>query len=302
MIDQDRMDRIETPTWRILLFALCFAHSVVQERRKFGPLGWCVPYEFNDGDLNATIMFLEKHLESTSLSWPTLQYMVGEVQYGGRITDDLDRRLFAAYTEVWLSTSTLAPGFKFNPDQPLSKATNDTFTYIIPNFTDTDDYLTYVQKFPDVDPPEVLGLHPNADLTFRFKEVTQLLDTILETQPKQSGAAAGGKTREDIVFAKCQELLEIVPVDYIDDAYEESISNMGGYGIPLNIFLFQEVQRLQAVIVKVRQALLIVMQAIRGEVVVTAEIMDAINAFFDARVPRTWLYRYGTEPEYVLLS
>lgn len=63
--------------YRSLLFTLCFTHSVVQERRKFGPLGWCVPYEFNDGDLNATIMFLEKHLEQSTLSWSTLQYMAG---------------------------------------------------------------------------------------------------------------------------------------------------------------------------------------------------------------------------------
>ena len=101
---------------------------MVQERRKFGPLGWCVPYEFNDGDLNATIMFLEKHLESTTLSWSTLQYMAGEVQYGGRITDNLDRRLFAAYTEAWLSNGTLAPSFAFNPTNPIVR-TPDYFNY-----------------------------------------------------------------------------------------------------------------------------------------------------------------------------
>ena len=86
IVDQDRLERIDSPVWRSLLFTLCFTHSVVQERRKFGPLGWCVPYEFNDGDLNATIMFLERHLEQSTLSWSTLQYMAGEVQYGGRIT------------------------------------------------------------------------------------------------------------------------------------------------------------------------------------------------------------------------
>ena len=34
----------------------------VQERRKFGPLGWYIPYEYNNGDLTACILFLEKHL------------------------------------------------------------------------------------------------------------------------------------------------------------------------------------------------------------------------------------------------
>jgi dynein heavy chain len=290
IVDQDRLERIENATWRTLLFALCFTHSVVQERRKFGPLGWCVPYEFNDGDLNATIMFLEKHLEfSANLSFSTLQYMTAEVQYGGRVTDDMDRRLFSAYTEAWLSTATLLPNFTFNPDHPINKIP-DNFIYYIPNHLEIEDFMAYIQKFPEIDSPEILGLHPNADLTFRFKEVTQLLDTIVETQPKQSGNISGGKTREEIVNAKCQELLSTAPNDFLEDEYEERINAMGSFSIPLNIFLFQEVQRLQGVIDRVKGTLSLIMQAIRGEVVVTAEVMDSINAIFDARVPKSWLY------------
>jgi len=66
--------------------------------------------------------------------------------------------------------------------------------------------------------------------------------------------------------------------------------SLGGFEQPLNIFLYQEVQRLQAAIDKVSKTLSIVMQAIRGEVVVTGEIMDSINAVYDARVPKLWLY------------
>jgi dynein heavy chain len=290
IVDQDRLERIESATWRTLLFALCFTHSVVQERRKFGPLGWCVPYEFNDGDLNATIMFLEKHLEFSTLSWSTLQYMAGEVQYGGRITDDLDRRLFSGYTEAWLSSHTLNNSFTFNPEHSINKIP-DNFVYKIPSFIELEDFMAYIQRFPDIDSPEILGLHPNADLTFRFKEVTQLLDTIVETQPKQSTGAAGGKTREETVYGKCQELTSTIPADFLEDEYEERIAWLGGFSVPLNIFLYQEVQRLQAAIDKVKSTLVIIMQAIRGEVVVTAEIMDGINAVYDARVPKSWLYR-----------
>ena len=76
----------------------------------------------------------------------------------------------------------------------------------------------------------------------------------------------------------------------MENDYEDQIVALGGFQIPLNIFLYQEVQRLQMAISNVRFTLEIVVQAIRGEVVVTAEIMDSINAIYDARVPKIWLY------------
>jgi len=51
-ISQDFLEKVEPfEKWRSIVFTVCFMHSVVQERRKFGALGFCIPYEFNSSDL-----------------------------------------------------------------------------------------------------------------------------------------------------------------------------------------------------------------------------------------------------------
>jgi dynein heavy chain len=44
---------------------------------------------------------------SIPISWKAIRYMVSEVQYGGRITDNLDRELFADYGARWINENCL---------------------------------------------------------------------------------------------------------------------------------------------------------------------------------------------------
>ena len=61
---------------------------------------------------------------------------------------------------------------------------------------------------------QALGLHPNADITYQTKTAVDVLDTIMNIQPKDS-ASGGGETRESVVARQATEMLEKLPEDYV---------------------------------------------------------------------------------------
>jgi dynein heavy chain len=93
-LDNDKLNKTNKPKeFQKLLFGLSFYHAIVIERKKFGPLGWNIPYEFNDTDMDITAAQLELYVNSyVDIPYKVLQQLASVVNYGGRITDDKDMR------------------------------------------------------------------------------------------------------------------------------------------------------------------------------------------------------------------
>jgi len=267
-----------------------------------------VPYEYNNSDLDACLLFLEKHLSTTimvgyQLSWVTIQYMIAEAQYGGRITDDLDRELFITYTAKWFTDDMFKGQFTFNNYQ-------SDYNYKIPDGLEIQIFRESIDTIPPVDSPLIFGLHTNADLTYRLKEAAEMLATIIETQPKDTGGGSG-KSVDEVVKEQCLNLLDQMPPDFVEEIFRAQIAKLKGppncgdkgFQAPLNIFLFQELQRLQNIIRIVRSNLKNLSMAIDGTVVMTTDLLEDLNSVFDARVPKKWTHDpSGAEISWLLPS
>lgn len=179
--------------WKKLVFGLCFFHSTVQERRKFGPLGWNKSYEFNDSDLETSITMLRMFLdEQDDIPWDAMVYVTGHINYGGRVTDDWDRVCLLAILKKFYTTDILEDGYKFSVSG----------TYYAPETGSLESYRKYIDTLPHQEAPEIFGMHQNANITFQNQESTQIVDTVLSIQPRIA-VGGEGKTSDEIVVEMC---------------------------------------------------------------------------------------------------
>jgi dynein heavy chain len=192
--------------WKKLLYGLAFFHALIQERRKFGPLGWNVKYKFNASDVECSMMNLRAFMdEMDEVPWETLVYVTGQINYGGRVTDDQDRVLLMVLVAQYYNSGILDDAFKFS----------DSGTYYSPAEGNLESILDYTRGLPLEEQPEVFGMHINALTAFNNAETDRIVEVVLGLQPRVSSSGGGEDqlTPEQMVDAAAADILARMPED-----------------------------------------------------------------------------------------
>ncbi|BBM97612.1 dynein axonemal heavy chain [Marchantia polymorpha subsp. ruderalis] len=262
--------------WRKMVFGLAFFHASVQERLKYGPLGWNIPYQFSDPDLKISIRQLQSFLIEypDSIQFKALIYLTGECNYGGKVTDAHDRRTLMSILHVFYCPSILDDDYRFSPSG----------TYYAPPDGKFQDYIDFIKEFPLQAKPECFGLHENADITKDQQESNLLLHSVQATMANTG--SSGGRSRDEVILEVAADIAAKLPGQFdVDMArlkypvkYEES----------MNSVLHQEMIRYNKLTDVIRSSLVVVQKTLKGLVVMSSEIEKLATSMFLGRMPAMW--------------
>ncbi|XHG04755.1 hypothetical protein AWENTII_008001 [Aspergillus wentii] len=146
---------------------LCFLHAVVQERLRYAPnLGWKGFWEFNDSDYQCSAYIIDVWVDTVSqgrsnvapqkLPWDMIRTLVTEM-YGGKIDDSEDFQQLES-----LVTSFLTPA-AFEDEYKLVSGVEKDDCLALPGETSIRDFVEWVNRLPEREPPTYLGLPANAE-------------------------------------------------------------------------------------------------------------------------------------------
>ena len=264
--------------FRKLLFSLAFFHSVIVERKKFGPIGFNIPYQFNENDLRISIRQLKMFLdEYDDIPFPTLSYTCGECNYGGKVTDGHDRHTLMTLLDTFYNTNVL------KDKQPLS-ASGD---YTIPEYTSYEGYLDIIKSFPLLAKPEVFGLHDNADISKDLQESNLLLESLMLTQ--SSDSSGGGMSYEETVQSITEEILSKLSPEFDIEIAGQKFPQ--DYHNSMNTVLVQELGRFNRLLTKIKSTMTNLGKALKGLALMNDELDVTSKALFDGKIPPPWMKR-----------
>jgi len=266
-----------------LVFGCVFFHAIIQERKKFGPVGWNIKYEFNDSDLETSLEMVKMYLDEApgGVPWETVNYMLSEISYGGRVTDDKDRRLIATILKVYYNEKVMDDDYKFS----------GSGIYFAPPTSKRAEYSTYMEAYPYQDDPEAFGMHENANISSQMQESGYMMTTILSVQPRDSGGAGAGKTPDELVEEMNTEFLESMP-SLMDISEDEDTGQFdileSGLMDSMGTVLSHEMTRFNKLLSTIMRILNEMSKALKGLVVMSDELDNVFACFLSNTVPGTW--------------
>ena len=131
-------------------------HSILLERKNYGPIGWNIKYNFNESDFQISKLILKSNLErysnaGESIPFKAIIYLTADCIYGGRVTDDWDRRtLYAILNDLYSQTILNENEFKINGTD-----------FVVDYHESYEPYFNRFNNLSENESPEVLGLHQN---------------------------------------------------------------------------------------------------------------------------------------------
>ncbi|XP_059157269.1 dynein axonemal heavy chain 6-like [Physella acuta] len=300
--------------WRPLLYGLCLFNSVIHERKKYGTLGWNIPYEFNDSDLEVSILKLQMLLEEQEdVPWEALNYLTGEVTYGGRVTDDWDRRCLISLLRKFYNISLFEPGYSYDATHmyhPVPETSNFTSVF------------SFIENLPNYDSPAIFGMTENAEKSCREFQASAVINTVASVQPRRTSTLTGSQKSSDAaVLEIAQDICKRLPRCVEDNSpspnplllepqrslksilqkdvetrgldkeklniLENLTSSLAGNSALLTI-LRQEIDRFNNLLSVIHNSLNLLTLAVKGEIVMSEQLEEAYEALLTLRIPAQW--------------
>uniref|UniRef100_A0A8D3AXA9 AAA+ ATPase domain-containing protein n=1 Tax=Scophthalmus maximus TaxID=52904 RepID=A0A8D3AXA9_SCOMX len=264
-ISHESLAECPHPAFSNLVYVLAFFHAVVQERRKYGKIGWNVSYDFNESDffVSGTGVFYTM-LEIIDWDFGSLfkcyiiscfSFFNRCVMYGGRAIDSFDRRILRVYMD--------------------DSVTTHRFTLLCV----TDE----IETLPLVNTPEVLGLHSNAEIGYYTQAAKDMWAHLIDLQP-QTGESGGSISRDQHISQVAQDIQNKLPnlfdMDVIRKKFGSDVS-------PTSVVLLQELERFNKLVVRMQRSLA-ELQRVRGRVGMSSELDEVARALFNGHIPAIW--------------
>jgi dynein heavy chain, axonemal len=264
-------------------FSICCFHAIVHERKKFGPLGWNIIYGFNESDFEASQTIVRDMLndEKEEIAWDAIKYLTGEIIYGGRVTDNQDRRCLMSILETFLNPAILEEGYAYT----------SSGIYKLPaRGTTVQEMLDYVQTLPEIDSPEIFGMNDNADIACLANESNYLLDTVLSIQSRSGMGSASSQDNDNLVDSIADQIVGQLPEQLSREGSAKELFKINKQGLyaSLTTYLLQEMERFNLLIIIIGKTLEELRAAIKGLAVMSEELDQMYNSILINKVPEKW--------------